>query len=72
MTGASLSSVRRFEAAGQGTLGLVVRIAQALHVVEDLDALFVVRPQSIAQAQAQQRPVRQRARRTAGAAQHRS
>lgn len=40
MVGASLSTVRRFEAQGQGTLELAVRMAQALHCTQGLEGLF--------------------------------
>lgn len=61
--GTSLSTIRRFEAQGQGTLDLVMRIAQALHCTQGLDALFVQEPQSIADLQMQsQGAQRQRAR----------
>lgn len=40
MTLASLSSVRRLEAQGQGSLEFVVRVAQALHVTAQLEPLF--------------------------------
>ena len=40
MTLASLSSVRRLEAQGQGSLEFVVRVAQALQVTAQLEPLF--------------------------------
>ena len=50
MTLASLSSVRRLEAQGQGSLEFVVRVAQALHVTTQLEPLFeAVTTRSIAQ-----------------------
>jgi transcriptional regulator with XRE-family HTH domain len=52
MTGVSLSSIRRFEAAGQGALDLVVRIALALQATQGLEALFDAPMQSIAQVEA--------------------
>lgn len=52
MCGASLSSIRRLEAGGQGTLELVVRVALALDVTAGFDALFAPPVQSIAQAEA--------------------
>ncbi len=63
MTQASLSSVRRLEAQGQGNFDFVVRVAQALQVSEQFDDLFTQPAASIAEterslAQAQ----RQRAR----------
>lgn len=41
MAGISLSTIRRLEAQGQGSLELVVRVAQALQAVDALEALFV-------------------------------
>ena len=71
MCGASLSSVRRLEASGQGTLELVVRAALALNATSGFEALFAPPMQSIAQAEAAARAAtRQRARsptRAAGA-----
>ncbi len=68
MVGASLSSIRRFEAQGQGTLELLVRVSQALQVVTQLDGLFVPPLPSIAEMERMaQRPVRQRARSGVGA-----
>ncbi|HEY9106839.1 MAG TPA: helix-turn-helix domain-containing protein [Roseateles sp.] len=68
--GSSLSSVRRLEAKGQGSLELMVRVAQALQSAEGLNSLFEMPAlTSIAQAEAQAaRPARRRAsRRAAGA-----
>jgi transcriptional regulator with XRE-family HTH domain len=48
MTGSSLSSIRRLEASGQGTLLLLVRVAQALRAEQGLDGLFVNATHSIA------------------------
>ena len=63
MSQGSLSSVRRLEAQGQGSLEFVVRVAQALQAVDQLDGLFAPPVQSIAQAEAEQDLApRQRAR----------
>jgi transcriptional regulator with XRE-family HTH domain len=63
MTGASLSSIRRFEAAGQGAFDLVVRIALALQATQGLETLFDAPAHSIAQLEAAaQGRQRQRAR----------
>ncbi len=51
MTLASLSSVRRLEAQGQGSLEFVVRVAQALQAIDFFDNLFTQPVQSIAQAE---------------------
>ncbi len=51
MSQTSLSSVRRLEAQGQGSLEFVVRVALALQAVEQLDGLFAQPIQSIAQAE---------------------
>lgn len=69
--GCSLSAVRRLEAQGQGSLELVVRVAQALQAAQGLGALFELPAlTSIAQAEAlASGPSRRRAsRRLAGAA----
>ena len=68
--GCSLSAVRRLEGQGQGSLELVVRVAQALQAAEGLGALFELPAvASIAQAEAAAGgPARRRAsRRPAGA-----
>jgi transcriptional regulator with XRE-family HTH domain len=63
MTGASLSSIRRFESSGQGAFDLVVRIALALQATNGLDLLFALPQHTIAQAEAAVQVVqRQRAR----------
>jgi transcriptional regulator with XRE-family HTH domain len=63
MVGTSLSSIRRMEGAGQGTLELLVRVSQALQVVTQLDGLFVPAPASIAELERMaQGPARRRAR----------
>ena len=49
--GASLSSIRRLEASGQSTLELLVRVAQALHLVNQLVDLLVLPVLSIADAE---------------------
>jgi transcriptional regulator with XRE-family HTH domain len=71
MTGVSLSSIRRFEAAGDGAFRLAVRIALALQAAEGLETLFGSATQSIAQvealAQGRQRARKPRASREKGA-----
>ena len=63
MTGASLSSLRRFEVHGQGSLDLFIKITQALQVVQQLEPLFVQQETSIADIEKQQAAAqRQRAR----------
>jgi transcriptional regulator with XRE-family HTH domain len=63
MTQSSLSSVRRLEGQGQGSLEFVVRVVQALQAVEQLESLFIQPIQSIAQAEREQSlALRQRAR----------
>jgi transcriptional regulator with XRE-family HTH domain len=63
MAGSSLSSIRRLEAAGQGTLELLVRVSQAMQVITQLDGLFVPPPASIAELERMaQQPARKRAR----------
>lgn len=68
MTGASLSSIRRLEAGGQGTLNLLARVALALQAAETLEPLFAQATHNIAQAEAAlQAGGRQRARKPAAA-----
>ena len=68
MAGASLSSIRRLEAAGQASLELLVRVAQALQVAHELETLFAHTPHTIAQAEQQAAAARrQRARKPARA-----
>lgn len=63
MTLASLSSVRRLEAQGQGSLEFVVRVMQALQVVSQLESLFEEPAHTIAQTERDQSlALRQRAR----------
>jgi transcriptional regulator with XRE-family HTH domain len=65
MTQSSLSSVRRLEGQGQGqgSLEFIVRVAQALQAVDQLEGLFIQPIQSIAQAEREQSlTLRQRAR----------
>ncbi|MGA8513246.1 MAG: helix-turn-helix transcriptional regulator [Burkholderiaceae bacterium] len=63
MTQSSLSSVRRLEAQGQGSLEFVVRVVQALQAVEQLESLFEQPIRSIAQAEREQSlALRRRAR----------
>jgi transcriptional regulator with XRE-family HTH domain len=63
MVDASLSSIRRLEGTGQGTLELLVRVSQALQVVTQLDGLFVLPALSIADMERMaQTPKRKRAR----------
>lgn len=54
MVGASLSSLRRFEAQGQGSLEMFVKITQALQVVHQLEPLFTQQDASIAELEKQQ------------------
>lgn len=63
MSQSSLSSVRRMEAQGQGSFEFVVRIAQALQGVDQLEQLFAPAAQSILQIEQEQfLATRQRAR----------
>jgi transcriptional regulator with XRE-family HTH domain len=71
MTQSSLSSVRRLETEGQGSLEYVVRIAQALQCVDQLNDWFVLPVMSIAdaeRAQAEQQRKRARSPRVLGKA----
>jgi|LakMenEpi03Aug12_release.lakeMendotaPanAssembly.Ray.scaffolds.fasta_scaffold594554_1 transcriptional regulator with XRE-family HTH domain len=49
MTGSSLSSIRRLEGHGQGTLLLLARVAQALQVTTQFESLLVQPTTSIAE-----------------------
>ncbi len=51
MTASSLSSIRRFEAHGQGTLLLLARVAQALQVAWQFESFLVLPVISIADAE---------------------
>jgi transcriptional regulator with XRE-family HTH domain len=63
MSQSSLSSVRRLETKGQGSLEFVVRVAQALQAVEEFDDLFFQPVQTIEQAEREQAlALRKRAR----------
>ena len=63
MSQSSLSSVRRMEAQGQGSFEFVVRLAQALQAVDQLELLFAPPAQSISQIEQEQLlATRQRAR----------
>jgi transcriptional regulator with XRE-family HTH domain len=63
MVQSSLSSVRRMETQGQGSFEFVVRVAQALQAVDQLELLFSSSVQSIAQIEREQSlATRQRAR----------
>lgn len=63
MAQGSLSSVRRMEAQGQGSFEFMVRIAQALQAVDQLELLFAPPAQSILQIEREQLlATRQRAR----------
>jgi transcriptional regulator with XRE-family HTH domain len=62
MVAGSLSSVRRLETCGQASALLLVRVSQALQVVDQLSPLFVEEVQTIAQAERAALALRQRAR----------
>lgn len=49
--GVSLSSIRRLEARGQAALELLVRVVQALHLINHLENLLVIPVLSIADAE---------------------
>lgn len=58
MSAASLSTIRRLEASGQGSLQLLVQVALALQATEGLELLFASPPRSIAEAEAAARTIR--------------
>lgn len=62
MAGLSLGALRKLEGSGQSSLETLIRVTQALGLVDELQDLFVLRRQSIAQmAQAESAGQRQRA-----------
>ena len=62
MAGLSLGALRKLEGSGQSSLETLIRVTQALGLVDELGDLFVLRRQSIAQmAQAESAGQRQRA-----------
>lgn len=62
MAGLSLGALRKLERDGQSSLETLVRVVQALGLVDGLEALFVLKRQSIAQMeQAEVASQRQRA-----------
>lgn len=65
MTGASLSSIRRLESRGQGSLLLLVGIAQALQLAHQFEPLLILPTTRIADIERQEALVtRQRAGKT--------
>jgi transcriptional regulator with XRE-family HTH domain len=65
MVNVSLSSIRRFEAQGQGAFELVARIAIALQATDGLEPLFELSQRTIAQADAAEQVLqRKRARKS--------
>ena len=62
MAGLSLGALRKLESSGQSSLETLVHVVQALGLVDELEDLFVLKRQSIAQmAQAESVSQRQRA-----------
>ena len=62
MAGLSLGALRKLETDGQCSLETLIRVVQALGLTTELDELFVLKRQSIAQmAQAEAAQQRQRA-----------
>lgn len=67
MAGLSLGALRKLENSGQSSLETLVRAVQALGLVHELEDLFVLKRQSIAQMEtAEAVTQRQRARRRNG------
>lgn len=62
MVGASLSSLRRFEAQGQASLELFVKVTQSLGVVQQLEPLLLPQQDASIADLEQQQTVRQRRR----------
>ncbi|RZT11403.1 Helix-turn-helix domain-containing protein [Duganella sp. CF402] len=61
-SGISRNTLLALESHGQGSMTTLVRVASALGIVDQLQSLFVLRIQSIAQLEAQTAPVPQRIR----------
>jgi len=61
MAGLSLGALRKLEGSGQSSLETLVRVAQALGLAGELEDLFVLQRQSIAQME-QAEAARQRQR----------
>lgn len=60
--GLSLSTLKRMESSGDASLETFLRVVQSLGLMGELDPLFIVQPQSIAQMEiAAQKSTRQRA-----------
>jgi transcriptional regulator with XRE-family HTH domain len=65
MAGLSPGAVRKLERSGQSSLETLVRVAQVLGLVEELQALFAFKRQSIALMEQAEQDQRQRAPRKA-------
>ncbi|MBN8752880.1 MULTISPECIES: helix-turn-helix domain-containing protein [Variovorax] len=63
--GVSRNTLLALESHGQGSMATLVRVASALGLVDQLQPLFVVRVQSIAQLEARAAPAPQRIRKPA-------
>ncbi len=62
MAGLSLGALRKLESTGQSSLETLIRAVQALGLVDELESLFVLKRQSIAQMEsAEAANLRQRA-----------
>jgi transcriptional regulator with XRE-family HTH domain len=67
--GVALGAVKKLESTGKVTVETLVRVAQVLGVIDDLNGLFVLRVQtSIADMERGELAKRQRARKPASAA----
>ena len=63
MAGVALGTVKKLENSGVSSLETVVRVVQALGLADELQPLFVLKRNSIAQMLQAAQPLRQRARR---------
>lgn len=61
-SGVSESAIKRLESTGQGTMLNFMKVVYALRLEQEVMALFKIQPVSIAQMEALQAPLRQRAR----------
>ena len=65
-TGMSASVLKKMEASGKGSMENFIKIVFALRLESELNDLFQLPAQSIAQVEALRLPARQRARRSSG------
>ena len=67
-SGISVSTLKKLEGNGQGTLENFMKVVFALRLENEVNSLFMPQPVSIAQIEALKAPIRQRARKTSHSA----